>query len=127
MGLFDDLAAQVKGAMGGAGTEHGDVLSHMMQSLGGGNAGAAGGIGVILKQFEGQGLGHLVQSWIGTGQNLPVSAAQIQQVLGNTHVRDLAAKLGIDPNQAAAKLAAVLPHLVDQLTPNGQLPQLPKS
>lgn len=47
--------------------------------------------------------------------------------MGITHVRDLAAKLGIDPNQAAAKLAAVLPHLVDQLTPNGQLPQLPKS
>jgi len=123
MGLFDDLASQVKNAMGGAGAEHGDVLGHMMQSLGGGtNAGAAGGIGVILKQFESNGLGHIVQSWIGTGQNLPVSAAQIQQVLGNSHVRELAAKLGIDPSQAAAKLAAVLPHLVDQLTPNGQLP-----
>ena len=123
MGLFDDLASQVTNAMGGPGADHSDVLGHMMQSLGGGtNAGAAGGISVILKQFESNGLGHIVQSWIGTGQNLPVSAAQIQQVLGNSHVRELAARLGIDPSQAAAKLAAVLPHLVDQLTPNGQLP-----
>lgn len=119
MGLFDDLASQVKGAIGGAGGEHGDAVTHMMQSLGGGQG---GGLAGMLKAFEGNGLGHLVQSWIGTGQNLPVSADQIQKVLGDSHVRDLAAKLGIDPQQAAAKLAAILPTLVDKMTPGGQLP-----
>jgi uncharacterized protein YidB (DUF937 family) len=119
MGLFDELASQVKGAMGGAAGEHGDALGHMLQSL---NAGQGGGIAGILKSFEGNGLGHLVQSWIGTGQNLPVSAAQIQQVLGDSHVKELAAKLGIDPAQAAARLAAVLPGLIDHLTPAGRLP-----
>jgi uncharacterized protein YidB (DUF937 family) len=119
MGLFDDLAAQAKAAIGGAAGEHGDAITHMMQSL---NSGQGGGIAGILKSFEGNGLGHIVQSWIGTGQNLPVSAAQIQQALGSTHVRDLAAKLGIDPDQAAAKLSAILPGLVDHLTPAGKLP-----
>jgi uncharacterized protein YidB (DUF937 family) len=119
MGLFDDLAAQVQGALGAAAGEHADALSHMTQSL---NSGQGGGIPGILKSFESNGLGHLVQSWIGPGQNLPVSAAQIQQALGNTHVKDLAAKLGIDPAQAAAKLAAILPGLINHLTPDGRLP-----
>lgn len=119
MGLFDDLAAQAKAAIGGGAGEHGDAITHMMQSL---NSGQGGGIAGILKAFEDNGLGHIVQSWIGTGQNLPVSAAQIQQALGSTHVKDLAAKLGIDPAQAAAKLSAILPGLVDHLTPGGKLP-----
>ncbi|HKV75450.1 MAG TPA: YidB family protein [Gemmatimonadales bacterium] len=117
MGLFDELAGQVKGALGGAAGEHGDAIAHMMQSL---NSG--GGLNGLLQQFQNNGLGHLVQSWIGTGQNLPVSADQIQKVLGDTHVRDLAAKLGIDPQQAAAKLSAFLPALVDKMTPAGKLP-----
>jgi uncharacterized protein YidB (DUF937 family) len=119
MGLFDDLASQVKGAMGGAAGEHGDAIGHMMQAL---NSGQGGGLAGMLKAFEGNGLGHLVQSWVGTGQNLPVTADQIQQVLGDSHVRDPAAKLGINPQQAAAKLAAILPHLVDTMTPGGRLP-----
>lgn len=119
MGLFDELASQVRGAMSGAASEHSDAIGPMLQSL---NSGQGGGIAGILRSFEGNGLGHLVQSWIGTGQNLPVTAAQIQQVLGDSHVRELATKLGIDPAQAAAKLAAILPGLVDHLTPAGRLP-----
>ena len=119
MGLFDELASQVKGAMGGAAGEHGDALNHMLQSL---TSGQGGGLTGLLKSFEGNGLGHLVQSWVGTGQNLPVTADQIQKVLGDSHVRDLAAKLGIDPAQAASKLAAILPGLVDKMTPGGRLP-----
>ncbi|MEO8030150.1 MAG: YidB family protein [Gemmatimonadota bacterium] len=125
MGLFDDLASKVHDAMASGGAaEHGVVLTHMMEALGGGPGGTPGSsMGAMVKALEHNGLGSIVQSWIGTGPNLPITAAQIQQALGNSHVRDLAARLGIDPAQAAAKLAVVLPHLVDQLTPDGQLPK----
>ena len=68
-------------------------------------------------------LNQVVKSWIGNGQNLPVTGEQIQQVLGNEQVAAIARQLGVDPSQASAQLAQVLPGLVDKLTPNGQVPQ----
>ena len=62
-------------------------------------------------------------SWVGTGQNLPISAEQIQHVLGSEQVKELAAKAGISPEAASSHLAQLLPMLVDKLTPNGQVPQ----
>lgn len=82
-----------------------------------------GGITGLLQQFHEKGLGSLVSSWIGTGQNLPISADQIQHVLGSEQVKELAAKAGISPEAASSHLAQLLPMLVDRLTPNGQLPQ----
>ncbi len=82
-----------------------------------------GGISGLLQQFHEKGLGSLVSSWIGTGQNLPISADQIQHVLGSEQVKELAAKAGISPETASSHLAQLLPMLVDRLTPNGQLPQ----
>ena len=70
-----------------------------------------------------EGLGELVNSWVSTGQNLPVSSEQIQHVLGNEQVEQLAAKAGISPDLASSKLAELLPMIVDKLTPNGQIPQ----
>ncbi|MHB1666773.1 MAG: YidB family protein [Thiomonas sp.] len=64
-----------------------------------------------------------MRSWIGTGQNQPVSADQIHQVLGSDTVKELAAKAGIDPTQAASGLSELLPQLVDKLTPGGQIPE----
>jgi uncharacterized protein YidB (DUF937 family) len=82
-----------------------------------------GGITGLLQQFHEKGLGSLVSSWIGTGQNLPISADQIQHVLGSDQVKELAAKAGISPEAASSHLAQLLPMLVDRLSPNGQLPQ----
>jgi uncharacterized protein YidB (DUF937 family) len=65
----------------------------------------------------------VVQSWIGTGQNLPISPEQLQQVLGGDTVAGLARQLGLSPQDASQGLAGLLPQLVDQLTPQGQLPQ----
>jgi uncharacterized protein YidB (DUF937 family) len=82
-----------------------------------------GGISGLLQQFHEKGLGSLVSSWISTGQNLPISADQIQHVLGSEQVKELAAKAGISPEAASSHLAQLLPMLVDRLSPNGQLPQ----
>jgi uncharacterized protein YidB (DUF937 family) len=82
-----------------------------------------GGIGGLAAAFQQNGLGHLVTSWIGTGANLPVSAEQIQQVLGNDQVQEIAQKAGIAPEAASAHIAEVLPDIVDKLTPAGAVPE----
>lgn len=116
MGLFDSLLGSVLG--GGDKTQ---MLTNLAGSLIG-NHSSGQGLGGLVQQFESAGLGHLVQSWIGTGQNLPVSPEQIQQVLGSQFVQQFAQQHGIDINSASATIARVLPQLVDQVTPNGQVP-----
>jgi len=82
-----------------------------------------GGLSGLLQQFHDKGLGGLVSSWVSTGQNLPISADQIQHVLGSEQVKELAAKAGISPDAAGSHLAEFLPMLIDKLTPNGQVQQ----
>lgn len=102
------------------------MLDDMMNAAGGGGldlnalAGqlAGGNLQAILGQLEQGGLGHIVQSWMSSGANLPISHHQLQAVLGSDMVRNLAASAGIDPSQ----VANLLPHVVDHLTPNGQMP-----
>jgi uncharacterized protein YidB (DUF937 family) len=81
-----------------------------------------GGISGLVQQFHDKGLGDVVNSWISTGQNLPISADQIKSVLSNEHVQAFAAKAGISPDVASAKIAEVLPMIMDRVTPNGQVP-----
>ncbi|HEX9474925.1 MAG TPA: YidB family protein [Steroidobacteraceae bacterium] len=81
-----------------------------------------GGLSGLAAQFQQQGLGGVMQSWIGTGANSPISAEQIQQTLGSNTVTQLAAKLGLDPQDVAQKLAQMLPQAVDRMTPGGVLP-----
>ena len=86
-----------------------------------------GGVSGLIQQFHDKGMGGLVMSWVGTGQNLPISADQIQHVLGSEQVKELAAKAGISPDAVSAHLAQLLPLVVDKLTPNGQVPQASSS
>lgn len=98
--------------------------------LGRGGGDAAAGVGELLKgqggvtglaeAFRGQGLGEVVQSWIGQGGNLPVTAEQIGQVLGSGPVAAFAERLGVSPEQAGTALAGLLPQIIDGLTPNGE-------
>jgi uncharacterized protein YidB (DUF937 family) len=82
-----------------------------------------GGIAGLADKFAQGGLGEVVQSWIGSGQNIPISANQIQSVLGDSVVQDVAKKMGISPDAASGQLAELLPGIVDHLTPNGAAPQ----
>jgi len=70
--------------------------------------------------FQEKGLGGLVSSWIGSGQNLPISADQLNSVLHCDALNQAAAKFGIDPNQLQSMMTQLLPHIVDKMTPNGQ-------
>jgi uncharacterized protein YidB (DUF937 family) len=82
-----------------------------------------GGLPALSAKFEQQGLGHLVQSCVGPGTNLPVSAEQIHQVLGSAAVQELAAKFGLNPQQFAQKLAEILPQAVNQMAPAAATPK----
>jgi uncharacterized protein YidB (DUF937 family) len=83
-----------------------------------------GGVQGIISQFEKGGLGSVVQSWVGTGANQPVTAQQIHSVLGADTIKALAAKLNMPAEELAAKIAEVLPTTIDKLTPNGTLPAI---
>ncbi|WP_031406252.1 YidB family protein [Thiomonas sp. FB-Cd] len=116
MGLFDDALGALSGASGSSGNPMVSEVMNLIQNQPGGLAG-------LVEKFKSGGLGDLVQSWVGTGQNQSISAEQIQQVLGSDTVQALASKVGVDPSQAAATLSQMLPQLVDKLTPNGQVPE----
>ena len=81
-----------------------------------------GGISGLVSAFQKNGLGDIVASWISNNTNLPISAEQIQSVLGQGPLQDLATKTGLSSSEVASSLSEHLPGLVDQLTPNGQMP-----
>jgi len=117
MSFLEDLACKELGNMlSNSSNPMAASVAHMINNQPGGVAG-------LLQQFHDKGLGGLVTSWVGTGQNLPISADQIQHVLGSEQVKELAAKAGISPEAASSHLAQILPMLIDRLTPNGQVPQ----
>jgi uncharacterized protein YidB (DUF937 family) len=78
----------------------------------------------LVKKFEDAGLGDRIKSWIGTGENKPVSADEVKQALGPDEVKQLADQDGIDPDQAAQSLANDLPVAVDKVTPDGSIPSV---
>ena len=86
-----------------------------------------GGLSGLVQQFHDKGLGSLVSSWVGTGQNLPISTDQLQHVLGSEQVKQLAAQAGISPETASSHLTQLLPMLIDKLTPNGRVPEASSS
>ena len=117
MGLFDSVLGAVTGQVqqqGGLANVLGGLLA---------DNGEMGGLGGLAEKFKQGGMGDQVNSWIGNGENMPISAEQISRILGSDTVRNIASQLGIDPDQAAQQLSAMLPGLIDKLTPNGQAPE----
>ena len=106
----------LKGVLGG-------VVGAGMVSVIGNVLEKHGGLQGVLDQFEKQGLGPTVKSWIGTGPNEPVTGEQIHSALGTDTVSDLAAKAGISVQELLQKLSQHLPQAVDKLTPDGVVPK----
>jgi len=82
-----------------------------------------GGLQGILAKLQQAGYGQQAQSWIGTGPNLPIDPRILQQVLGQGQLGQIAQQLGITREQASDGVAQVLPQVVDQMTPAGQIPE----
>jgi uncharacterized protein YidB (DUF937 family) len=116
MGILDSIIGQ---ASGGGGTQ--TLLVNAVIGLI--NNQQTGGLAGLVKQFAGSGLGDIVNSWVSTGKNLPVTPQQIQQGLGSDVISQLAAKVGLSPQDLTSHLSNVLPQIVDKLTPDGKIPQ----
>ncbi|MDI9849401.1 YidB family protein [Rhodoblastus sp. 17X3] len=103
----------------------GGLLGQLGGLLAGAAGGAAvsGGLGSLLEQFRNSGLGQQADSWVGTGQNHPITPDQINSVIGHGKLAEIAQQAGLDPAQLSQLLAQALPTIVDKLTPGGQLPK----
>jgi uncharacterized protein YidB (DUF937 family) len=113
MGLFDSLAGNMLGKLGG---EKG-AIAQVAIDLFNHNGGLPG----VLEKFKAAGLGDQAASWVGTGANQQISADQITQVLGSSTITTAADKLGISSNEISAKIAEYLPQVIDRMTPNGEV------
>ena len=117
MGFLEDMASQ---ALGGGATNQGggDMMSAVL-----GMINSHGGVGGLVQAFQNKGLGGLADSWVGTGPNLPATPDQVQAAVGSNAISDIAAKLGLPHSVVTDQLTALLPGIIDHLTPNGQVPQ----
>jgi uncharacterized protein YidB (DUF937 family) len=120
IGMGRGNAAGVDGADPATMAQHDSVMAGLTKMLSDPNG---GGLGGLLQKLQAGGLGAKLQSWIGTGQNQPVSPDEVHQALGDDTVNQIAQDSGVAPQQASGGLAAILPMLIDRMTPNGKLPE----
>lgn len=120
MGLLDGVLGNLMGGLlGGQSAQGGQnplmqVALQMLQQN--------GGLQGVLGKFEQAGLGQQAQSWVGTGQNQPINVGALTQIFGSGQIGQIAQQLGLSHEQAAGQLAEALPHVIDKLTPQGQVP-----
>jgi uncharacterized protein YidB (DUF937 family) len=121
MGLLDQLAGQVMGSLGAQDQDpaaRSGLMGSVMSMID-----SAGGVPALLQKLKESGLQDQVASWIGTGANQAVSGDQLKEALGEQQVAQIAQQAGIEPEHAATGLAQLLPQIIDQLTPNGSVPE----
>lgn len=138
MGLLDGILGSVLGsALGGNRAQPQDPLSAILGGLMGGNSGGGGGnmllqlalsmlqqnggLEGVLGKFRQSGLGAQADSWVSTGQNMPIAPNQLEQIFGSGAISDIASKLGMSQQDAGSAMSQVLPELINQLTPQGQV------
>lgn len=135
MSLLDSVLGSVMGGGNAAQSPMGGILGSL---LGGGGGGgilgsllgggqqqqpqAPGGLGGLLQRFQHAGMGDVANSWVGSGSNQPVSPNQLQQVFGQDQVNQWAQQTNMQPHDLLSQLSQYLPHAVDRMTPNGQMP-----
>ena len=85
--------------------------------------GIGGALGGLISHMQANGAGSIANSGVGSGANMPINGAQLSQALGPDLVGKISASTGMTPDQILAQLSAVLPQVVDHLTPNGQMPR----
>ncbi|HEX4663010.1 MAG TPA: YidB family protein [Terriglobales bacterium] len=118
MSILDSVMNTVEQHSGVSPQQHSTLVESAMQMLGNHE-----GLSGLVSNAESQGMGSVVQSWIGNGANQSVAPQQVQGLLGQDRIAQLASRAGIPAGVASLALARILPVLVDKLTPGGKLPQ----
>ena len=114
-----DILDSAKSLLGGNdGNTQNNLISDVMGLIGG----QGSGIGDLVSQFASKGLGDTVNSWIGKGDNLPISPEQIKSVFGEETVNKFAESNNINSDEAGSQLSNLLPSIIDKLTPDGSIP-----
>lgn len=122
MGLLDAALGMLNGNQAQGNDPKAMLIQAAISMLSNSQSQQGGGLQGIIGALQNAGLGDAVSSWIGTGQNQPVSGEQIQQALGGDQLSELANAAGISQDDAAGQLAQFLPGIIDKLTPNGEVP-----
>ena len=117
MGLLDNLENAATGKVLGGNSN--PLVAGILQMI----QNQPGGLQGLVQSFHEKGLGGLMNSWVSTGPNPPMTTDQVHQTLGGDKVKELAAAAGISPDIASSAIAQLLPGIVDSLTPNGQVPE----
>jgi uncharacterized protein YidB (DUF937 family) len=121
MGLLNGIVKGLAGKFlgGGAGTQNPllDIALSLLTNP------QTGGLGGLVETFKSKGLNDIMSSWVSTGQNLPISGNQIQDVLGSGLIQQFAKKLGSSGEEVSGGLASLLPEIIDKLSPKGTLPE----
>jgi uncharacterized protein YidB (DUF937 family) len=119
MGIFDAIMKGVGSQIFG-GAAQGGLVEQIFGLI---NNPQTGGLSGLIEQFNNKGLGDAVSSWASTGENQPVSGEQIERMLGSEKIQEIAQNLGISGADASGGLAALLPQIIDKLTPEGTVPE----
>ena len=115
MGLLDSILGAASGKTEGSGG-----AAQLIGVLGGLLA-QSGGLQGLANKFAQSGQANAFQSWVGMGENQPVSDGQVQTALGSDQISAIASRMGVDPKMASTFLAEYLPKIVDKLTPAGKI------
>lgn len=110
--LFDVVVSKVAG-------EYAGPISQFLKDN--------GGLSGLAEKFQNGGAGEIFSSWVGTGDNQAIAADTINGILGSAQVQQVAQQLGLDPSQASALIAKVLPQLIDKLTPDASIEPNPNA
>jgi uncharacterized protein YidB (DUF937 family) len=134
MSLLDSVIGALANSQPGAqppslgatqGTPGSVLLSTVISMLANGQhpqGAGVGGLGDLIGRFTQGGMGDVIGSWIGHGQNAPISGDQLSSVLGSDAIGQIASQLGLSHGEAAGQLSQMLPEVINRLTPHGQAP-----
>jgi uncharacterized protein YidB (DUF937 family) len=117
MGLLDSLLSAVNGAQKPSGAGEANPLVGVLSGL----LTQSGGLQGLASKFSQSGQGDAFSSWVGMGENQPISSNQIQKALGSDQISAIASRIGVDPALASGFLAEYLPKIIDKLTPAGKV------
>ena len=118
MSLLDTIAGMVDKHPQTTDEQHSSLVQTAIEMFGN-----HAGISQLMGSAQSQGLGQMVQSWIGMGSNQAIAPGQLQGLVGQDRLSEFAQRAGVPPGVASTALAGILPTLIDKLTPKGKLPQ----
>jgi uncharacterized protein YidB (DUF937 family) len=118
MSLLDTLASSFGNSSSQGGGAQSGLIAAAMEFVNN----QPGGLNGLIQRFHENGAGDIVSSWVGNGENKPISSDTVTDVLGSDAVSQIAQKAGLSGDQVSGMLATVLPHLVNHATPDGQVP-----